>query len=212
MNRSIVETVVFDKVAVFVLRSAGGGLELLTFLHPLAGRQVPAGSVEHDEAPEAAARREVCEETGVDGLTGLVVIGEWIENLGRQSVALEEVVLTDFAKHQVDHVKRGHRVRIEATRGTQVLVQRLVYDFNTEPPIELPQPQGWAAAGLFGNSIRRSFFLAHTANDGRLAWVQHADNHAFSVEWQPLSRDLALIEGQAEWLAAHFERLVSHFP
>ena len=45
------------------------GRELLVFEHgafPDAGTQVPAGTVEGDEAPDVAVVREVYEETGVD--------------------------------------------------------------------------------------------------------------------------------------------------
>jgi 8-oxo-dGTP pyrophosphatase MutT (NUDIX family) len=56
---------VYRRVVAYVLR----GRELLVFDHrdfPDAGTQVPAGTVEDDEAPAVAVVREVYEETGVD--------------------------------------------------------------------------------------------------------------------------------------------------
>jgi 8-oxo-dGTP pyrophosphatase MutT (NUDIX family) len=52
-------------VSVFVLDAAG---RVLVFAHPEApeaGIQVPAGTMEPGEEPEAAALRELCEETGL---------------------------------------------------------------------------------------------------------------------------------------------------
>ena len=58
------------KVMAYVLRpcAGSGGHELLVFAHrdqPEAGVQVPAGTVEPGEAIEAAARRELAEESGL---------------------------------------------------------------------------------------------------------------------------------------------------
>jgi 8-oxo-dGTP pyrophosphatase MutT (NUDIX family) len=55
---------VYRRAVAYVLR----GRELLVFEHrdfPDAGTQVPAGTVEDDEAPDVAVVREVYEETGV---------------------------------------------------------------------------------------------------------------------------------------------------
>jgi ADP-ribose pyrophosphatase YjhB (NUDIX family) len=54
----------YRRVVAYVLRDR----ELLVFEHrdfPDAGTQVPAGTVEENEAVEVAVVREVCEETGV---------------------------------------------------------------------------------------------------------------------------------------------------
>jgi 8-oxo-dGTP pyrophosphatase MutT (NUDIX family) len=56
------------KVLIYLLRPATGAPELLVFEHrdfPDAGVQVPAGTVEPGEALEAAAYRELAEESGL---------------------------------------------------------------------------------------------------------------------------------------------------
>src|SRR5215207_1214137 len=58
-------TAEIEKVTAFVTRSVNGRRELLLFQHPYAGIQIPAGTVEQGEAPEAAAIREAQEETGL---------------------------------------------------------------------------------------------------------------------------------------------------
>lgn len=40
-------------------------MELLLFMHPNAGIQFPAGTVEEGELPEQAVLREVAEKTGI---------------------------------------------------------------------------------------------------------------------------------------------------
>ena len=46
-----------QKVTAFVTRGVGEDAELLVFRHPHAGLQLPAGTVEVDESPPAAALR-----------------------------------------------------------------------------------------------------------------------------------------------------------
>lgn len=55
------------KVWLYIVRLTGPQPELLVFeqLHANAGIQVPAGTVEAGETPEAAAARELFEESGV---------------------------------------------------------------------------------------------------------------------------------------------------
>ena len=55
------------------------GTNLLVFRHPNspeAGIQVPAGSIEAGESPEAAVMREAFEETGLNGLKLIAYLGE----------------------------------------------------------------------------------------------------------------------------------------
>lgn len=63
-----------EKVVCYVTRSRGASLDLLVFDHrddPEAGTQVPAGTVDPGEAPDAAADRELFEETGLRDLPRL---------------------------------------------------------------------------------------------------------------------------------------------
>jgi len=56
---------VIQKAAACVVRTGPRGLELLVFRHPVAGVQIPKGSVKADESPDAAALRELAEESGI---------------------------------------------------------------------------------------------------------------------------------------------------
>lgn len=53
------------KVCPVVFRRAGGGVDLLAFVHPCADRQFVKGSVNPGEPLEQAAKRELHEESGL---------------------------------------------------------------------------------------------------------------------------------------------------
>ncbi len=59
---------VIQKVTAFIVRERHGVKELLVFKHPAAGIQIPAGTVEAGEDLEAAVKREVYEETGLQSV------------------------------------------------------------------------------------------------------------------------------------------------
>jgi len=65
-------------VVVYVTRVVDGLVQVLVFDHrdvPEAGTQVPAGGVHAGERVDATARREVLEETGVDDVRVVGVLG-----------------------------------------------------------------------------------------------------------------------------------------
>lgn len=71
-----IDRVVPTKSCPVVLRSQGV-LEILAFAHPLAGLQLVKGSIEPGESPEAAALRELAEESGIDRARTVRNLGTW---------------------------------------------------------------------------------------------------------------------------------------
>ncbi len=63
------------KAAPCVVRRTPHGPELLVFRHPLAGIQIPKGTVETGESPVDAALRELAEESGIAAARVLRKIG-----------------------------------------------------------------------------------------------------------------------------------------
>lgn len=53
------------KACPVVVRQNQGGLEILAFRHPMAGRQLVKGTIEPGEDAGRAALRELCEEGGI---------------------------------------------------------------------------------------------------------------------------------------------------
>jgi 8-oxo-dGTP pyrophosphatase MutT (NUDIX family) len=79
------------KVTAFITRAAPGGRDLLLFRHPTAGVQIPAGTVEEGEAIERAVLREVAEETGLENVRLVTLIGQRAE-------------MPDYATHMAEAV------------------------------------------------------------------------------------------------------------
>jgi len=207
----------FEKVSVLTLRYVAGRPQLLTFLHPQAGRQIPAGSVDPGETTREAAERELAEETGVMSLNKLFELDQRIEELGNNAVALKDVRLklapTSQASDTSMTIKRGHRVEIKEAEGGWLRVKQVLFDLTQEPPIRLPGAEGWASAAAFCTKVRRTFFFAEAADTGHNRWDHAADGHLFQIEWVDLESDISLVEGQIEWLASHRFQLseqVSH--
>ena len=73
--------------------SDAAGERLLIFSHPNApeaGLQVPAGTIDDCETPEAAALREAREETGLDDLELVAALGEQVLDR-RQDIGKDEI-------------------------------------------------------------------------------------------------------------------------
>ncbi|MDA8740983.1 NUDIX domain-containing protein [Rhodobacteraceae bacterium] len=73
---------VVHKAVAAVVRDYGRGSELLVFRHPLAGVQLPKGTVETKEAYAAAALRELHEESGLYLTLKPQPIGVWHRRMG----------------------------------------------------------------------------------------------------------------------------------
>jgi 8-oxo-dGTP pyrophosphatase MutT (NUDIX family) len=56
--------------------------ELLVFKHPIAGVQIPKGTVEPDEGIQAATMRELAEESGLKYTDDPQIIGTWERIVG----------------------------------------------------------------------------------------------------------------------------------
>lgn len=64
------------KACPVVLREAADRLEILAFRHPSAGKQLVKGTIEFGESAEAAALRELQEESGIAGAITLGSLGK----------------------------------------------------------------------------------------------------------------------------------------
>ena len=106
-----------DKATCFITRRGAEGVELCVFEHPLAGVQLPAGTIESGEHPLLGAAREAFEESGLQPLR---LVGE-LATIGSapdgSACLAEDVVLGG------DRVPRGNYARILEDRGATLTVE-----------------------------------------------------------------------------------------
>lgn len=200
----------FRKVTAFVTRGVEPNRQLLTFVHPLAGRQLPAGSVEEGEEPIESATREVWEETGVGNIEQIALIDvEKVHADGSGFLSTEVGVRSnpDDNAPISEFLHRGYKVFVGARRGAWVKVSHRTYDFNVTPEVVLRDVSGWVREAQVAHILERYHYHLVAAADDRQSWTREADGHLFQVEWVPLEPRPRLVTGQQEWLDTRHARL-----
>lgn len=94
-----------SKVCALPYRKKASRLEVLSFLHPLAGRQFIKGTLEHGEGPAEGACREMHEESGLLLTARPTLLGQ--DMIGSPAVqwhfyAFETFGLTDGWNHRTE--------------------------------------------------------------------------------------------------------------
>lgn len=202
MSPTTTDTV--EKVTAFVTRPTGQGDELLLFQHPSAGIQLPAGTVEQDEAPAAAALREAQEETGLAGFASQRHLTSAADPLPAGAV-----VVTGAAP-VYERPDLSSAAWAKLRRGIVVKVLRRQPGFaqiNVETWNSLDNPQyvtfgltGWVAEEAVTEQRIRHFFHFTFAHPTPPRWVTHTDHHDFTLFWAPLTELPELVAPQQAWL------------
>jgi len=201
---------VAEKVTAFVTRSSESGLDLLLFEHPHAGIQIPAGTVEGDEAPEEAVIREVAEETGLSSVAICCYLGYDEERLpeGYRVILDPSKVYArpDLTSFDWAQLRRG--IHVEVTRAEKGFSQVKYEELD-----RVPNPQyvsmciiGWVPDRVLSRTQRRHFFHLESSGHSEGRWTVRADSHLFTLFWAPL-RDLPeIVYPQSKWLEHLRER------
>ena len=182
-------------------------IHLLVFRHPLAGIQLPAGTVEKGEEPVEAAVREVREETGYTVCSDPVLLGAATTNLGPECAVLLDDV--DGGSHTF---LRGHTVRVLRAKSSSELtsIREEIFDYGTSPPTLVSAHEGEVRSDKLARTVERSFVLFVEETSFFERRTQQADGHEFEVFWTPFRRELSLVEGQVDWLVEHFDVIEAH--
>jgi ADP-ribose pyrophosphatase YjhB (NUDIX family) len=195
-----------EKVTAFVTRIVQGRQELLLFEHPYAGIQIPAGTVEPGEAPEAAAIRETQEETGLID----VAIDQY---LGVRAVVLPDtqrmIVQSTGVYARPDRMSfnwiqlgRGLTVTVERQRDDWTQISYQEWDRQAEPAYVSYQITGWVPSAVLTQQHRRHFFTLTTTDATPERWPHTAEQVlCFTLFWAPLDALPPLRSSQAAWLA-----------
>ncbi|RLT27870.1 MAG: NUDIX domain-containing protein [Chloroflexi bacterium] len=195
-----------EKVAAFITRDVEvGGVwqrELLVFRHanPLAGVQVPAGTVDPPESPLAAVMREVAEEAG---LLEVEVVGEPV--LARLELLDAEWYLTLHGEGRAmlsEHDLASPVVTIVRRDGDRVLLGGSNPDGSAV--------EWWASASAVTRDLRRWLFHLRATGDVLDSWSRAFDRtEPWSFYWVALDAPSPLVGVQFGWFEEMRERLVA---
>jgi 8-oxo-dGTP pyrophosphatase MutT (NUDIX family) len=203
----------FEKVTAFVTRAARGRIELLVFDHPIAGTQLPAGSVEVSESPDSAAQREVAEETG---LTATRIVAKLATAEMRLPANQRIVMTTEQLVREPRHdaasagvsIRRGLTVRAESTSSDFTFIVGETFDLNRVPPQLVDRVEGWIASRALGSTIIRHHYHLVLDKPAEDSWRIESDGHVFRPHWVPLLPAPKLVKGQDAWLDLVYAELL----
>jgi 8-oxo-dGTP pyrophosphatase MutT (NUDIX family) len=193
------------KVTALVVRGSRPDTELLLFQHPYAGIQLPAGTIEPGETPEAAAVREATEETGLMEFDVVQPLGHRDEVLpeNRRMIVQPTTVYSrpDAGSFDWVRIRSGIAVRQEREQGEFVQITYEEWDRHDTPGIVSFRITGWALASQLATGYRRHFFLLRYNRPTPERWTVETDNHRFELFWAPIRTLPTIISSQAHWVA-----------
>lgn len=192
------------KVTALILRASPAGDELLLFKHPYAGIQIPAGTIEPHEDPEAAALREAFEETGLTGFTALQSLG-YRDNIlpaNRRTIMRPTTVYArpDISSFAWVHIRSGIGVMAEREIDEFTQITYEEWDQFDAPAYVSYRITGWAPSADLTSVERRHFYLLRYDRETPERWQVETDNHRFSLFWAPLNALPTVVPPQVVWL------------
>jgi 8-oxo-dGTP pyrophosphatase MutT (NUDIX family) len=193
-----------QKVTAFIVRPTPSGEEVLLILHPYAGYQFPAGTVNLGETPEAAVVREVAEETGLSDLPIKESLGHR-DTIMPANKAVLVAPTTVFARPDPTSFDW---INLQPGMWLDVLRKQSGYtQINYTEPDQLPNSTyttyritGWVPDEVLSNIQRRYFYLFGFRGQTPLTWKVNTDHHTFTAAWFPLDDLPELIPPQDKWL------------
>jgi len=193
-----------EKVTAFVIRTSSRGDELLLIAHPRGGIQIPAGTVEANEALDAAALREAREETGLTGLKIVRYLGARDDPPLPGYVFVRENT-TVFARPDPlsfdwATLPRGAMVRLERHDGGYTQITFEESDRWPDSNYVTYRISGWVPDQALAPGRTRHFYQLACRDATEETWEVDIDYHRFRLFWAPLDDLPEIVEPQDEWL------------
>ncbi len=195
-----------QKVTAFVTRLIEGKAEILLIEHPMAGRQLPAGTVELNESVEAAVIRETAEETGLERVQIVSKLGQIaLELPDNERIITRVTKLFDSPASDASSVggfglTRGSPVKVQRLHGSFAEVISDPLDLSQIPPKRVNAVQGFVRMSLLAGKIERHLFHLTAVQATPNQWQSYSDGVAFRLFWEPLTPIPSIHPGQQAWL------------
>ena len=204
---------VIQKVTAFIVREKDGIKELLVFKHPTAGIQIPAGTVEDGEDLEAAVKREVYEETGLQSVEIEDYLGCFENELSEDERIIAETTQVYIepdlnAMPYKEKLTKGMTVNYYSTQEGFTHISYIEYDKHPNPTCIRYNITGWVPNENISTQKKRHFFQLTTREETADAWELKSDRgHIFNPYWTPLSPKPEIISPQDRWLDFVYEKI-----
>jgi 8-oxo-dGTP pyrophosphatase MutT (NUDIX family) len=203
-DRMQVQQRCLEKVTAFVTRTSGSRRELLVFRHPTAGVQLPAGTVNPNEAPEDAVSREVTEETGLSALLMRANLGKIEQVMGNTTRMIYRDSMLQSTPQQDATIMRAvlHRgLTVETGDPINGFIKVTFREINHDTGAIFNSQSGWIPVSSLAERVERHFYHLEVTQDTPNRWSHPADRgHLFDLYWVPLDSDPGLHPAQAGWL------------
>jgi 8-oxo-dGTP pyrophosphatase MutT (NUDIX family) len=198
------DSIELRKVTAFIIRDGADGPELLLFEHPFAGTQIPAGTVEVDEAPEAAALREANEETGLSEFANVRLLGSREDSMPPDqaviAVATPVYMRPDVTTANWARLPRGITVDVKREEGDFTQVSYEETDRLIDPRYVTGHILGWVPKTALTRIKRRFFYTMDFVGQSPERWTVATDHHRFTLFWAPVRALPSIVSSQAAWL------------
>jgi 8-oxo-dGTP pyrophosphatase MutT (NUDIX family) len=195
---------VLEKVTALVMRPSARGDELLLFRHPYVGIQIPAGTVDPGETPDAAVLRETHEETGLREVSIVGYLGAQEAPPMPGHVVMRERTTVyarpDAISFDWATLPRAAMVRVEREADGWTQVTYMEWDRWPDPTYATYQITGWVANDALTQTQTRHFYRLACHETTPDEWVVEIDNHRFRLFWAPMDDLPEIVETQAGWL------------
>ena len=201
------------KVTAFITRATSTERELLVFLHPTAGLQLPAGTVEAGETPEAAVIRETAEETGLHSVSIVELLAVIPQPLAEdERMVLQRCVLqaspgTEGTLRLGGFLERGQTVQVIDHNGGFQRVTFTEHILEDDTFVAVSSHTGWVPTRCLTHTVERTLFHLTPTEPTPQQWAVNADGHTFALFWIALNQPIGLVAPQQAWFDLVHDRL-----